>query len=78
MPELEDPCEEAAALRNALRDLAMGGSVAQVRYGEDMVSYTKADLSLLERMIQIAETKCEIAQGKTRRRYARSVRMRPY
>ena len=47
MPELPDPCAEAQALRNALRDLAMGGSVARVRFGEDDVTYRAADMGAL-------------------------------
>ena len=78
MPELEDPCEEAKVLRNALRDLAMGQTVARVRWGEDEVAYGKADVASLRQLLASAETRCLAAQGKTRRRYARPVRMRPY
>lgn len=79
MPELPDPCEEAQALRNALRDLAMGGSVARVRFGEDDVTYRAADMGVLRELLADAERRCRETQGDTRRRrFAMGARFRPY
>lgn len=79
MPELPDPCEEAQALRNALRDLAMGSSVARVRFGEDDVTYRTADIGVLRELLADAERRCREAQGdKRRRRFAMGARFRPY
>jgi len=73
-----DPCSEAEDLRAARRDLVTGQAVREVRFGEDQVSYTKADLPALDRLIADAERRCAEAQGKPRRRAARGVRFRPY
>ena len=73
-----DPCIEAEELRAARRDLVTGQAVREVRFGEDQVSYTKADLPTLDRLIADAERRCAEAQGKPRRRGARAVRFRPY
>jgi len=73
-----DPCIEAEELRAAKRDLVTGQAVREVRFGEDQVSYTKADLPALDRLIADAERRCAETQGKPRRRGARGVRFRPY
>lgn len=79
MPELPDPCEEAAALRNALRDLAVGTSVVRVRFGEDDVTYRTADMGVLRELLADAERRCRAAQGdKSRRRFAMGARFRSY
>ena len=79
MPELPDPCAEAQALRNALRELALGGSVARVRFGEDDVTYRAGDVGLLRQLLADAERRCREAQGDTRRRrFAMGARFRPY
>lgn len=73
-----DPCAEAEDLRAARRDLVTGQAVRDVRFGEDQVSYTKADLPALDRLIADAERRCAAAQGRPQRRAARGVRFRPY
>jgi hypothetical protein len=73
-----DPCIEVEELRAAKRDLATGRAVREVRFGEDQVSYTRADLPALNQLITDAERRCAEAQGKPQRRAARSVRFRPY
>ncbi len=79
MPELPDPCAEAEALRNALRDLAMGSSVSRVRFGEDDVTYRTADMGVLRELLADAERRCREAQGdKRRRRFAMGARFGPY
>lgn len=73
-----DPCIEAEELRAVRRNIVTGASVRDVQFGEDRVSYTKADLPALDRLIADAERRCAAAQGRPRRRSARSVRFRPY
>ena len=75
---MSDPCQEAEDLRAARRDLVTGQAVRDVSFGDDRVSYSKADLPALDRLIAEAERRCAEAQGKPRRRGARSVRFRPY
>ncbi|MFO1144678.1 MAG: gpW family head-tail joining protein [Amaricoccus sp.] len=77
MPELPDPCDEAQALRDAIRDLAMGRSVVRVRFGEDDVTYRSADMAALRQLLADAEARCAEAQGR-RRRFAMGARFRAY
>lgn len=76
MPELEDPCAEAQALRDARRDIVLGESVVETRFGEDQVKFTKADLPALNALIADAERRCAESQGRPRRRYAKRIRFR--
>lgn len=80
MPELPDPCDEAQALRDALRDLAMGRSVARVRFGEDDVTYRAADMGLLEKLLADADRRCLESRGVClgRRRFAMGAKFRPH
>ncbi|WP_375261846.1 gpW family head-tail joining protein [Palleronia sp.] len=75
-----DPCVEAAELKKIRRDLIAGEKATAVRFGEDEVRYTKADLPRLDGLIAEAEKQCAITEGKTpkRTRYAMGVRFRPY
>lgn len=79
MPET-DPCAEAARLRGIRTAIATGDTVAQAGFGEDRVSYFKANLDLLERLIEEADGACAIQEGRARKRkrYALSGFMRPY
>lgn len=76
MPDI-DWCARAEELRTARDSLITGKGVSSVRSGNDQVDYSRADLPRLDRLIAEAEGKCAEASGQ-RRRYARSVRMRPY
>lgn len=75
-----DWCERARALRERYEALRDGESVAEVRFGEDMVKYGKADLDRLLADLREAERLCAEASGcaPRRRRYAATGRMRPY
>ncbi len=76
----KDPCVEAAELKAIRRELITGEKAATVRFGEDEVRLTKADLPRLDGLIAAAEKQCAIAEGKIpkRTRYAMGVRFRPH
>lgn len=80
MPDLINPCEEAARLRAIRTAIATGDTVAQAGFGQDRVAYFKANLDLLEREITRLDRECAVAEGRStkRTRFAISGRMRPY
>lgn len=75
-----DWCAKAAALRERYEALRDGDGIAEARFGEDTVKYSKADLGLLLADLREAERLCALASGEKprRRRYAATGRMRPY
>lgn len=75
-----DWCARAQALRERYEALRDGESVAEVRFGEDTVKYSRGDIGLLLADLREAERLCALSQGATprRRRYAATGRMRPY
>lgn len=76
----DDPCQEAIDLRQARRDLVLGEKASLVRFGEDEVRFTAADIDRLDAMIAEADKQCAIAEGRTpkRNRFAMRARFRPY
>ncbi|SHE78892.1 hypothetical protein SAMN05444339_10266 [Loktanella atrilutea] len=72
----ETECDRLARLKAARDEIAMGRSVSEVRFGEDMTKFGRADLPTLERMIREAAKACAIERGETpsRRFAARSGR----
>ncbi len=78
----ENPCDRLARLLAVREALITGQAVTETRFGEDMVKFTPANLTELDRAIAAAGTACAIARGETapapRRRYAMGARFRPY
>jgi hypothetical protein len=76
----DDPCIEAAELKKIRRDLITGEKASTVRFGEDEVRFTKADIGRLDSLIAEAEKQCAILDGRKpkRTRYAMGTRFRPY
>lgn len=75
-----DWCARAQTLRERYEALRDGESVAEVRFGEDTVKYSKGYLVQLLADLREAERLCAEANGciPRRRRYAATGRMRPY
>lgn len=75
-----DPCVRADELRAVREKLIMGQGVAQADTGDGSVSYTKADLPRLDRLIAEYDDQCAALNGTkpVRRRHAMGARFRPY
>jgi hypothetical protein len=71
-----DPCAEAARLRELRTAIVTGRSESQIRFGDEEVRYTAADLAALDRLIAETERACAVSLGRPlpRRRYARGIR----
>lgn len=74
--DLDDPCAAVKELRKIRLLIAAGGVPETVRFGDDEVRYSKANLGLLDREIARLEVACEAASNiqPTRRRFAKSFR----
>lgn len=78
MPDI-DWCQRAMDLRAKRDDIVTGAGVASITTIDGKsISYTKADMAGLERLIAEADRKCAEANGQCRLRYARGARFRPY
>lgn len=58
-----DWCARAIMFRDAYDSLVMGKSKARVRFGDDEVQYSRADISRLEQLMREAERNCALASG---------------
>lgn len=72
--DLSDPCAVAVELRKIRLQIAAGGLAETVRFGEDEVRYTKANLIALDQEIARYETACSVSVSGRRRRFAKSMR----
>lgn len=77
---IETACMRLRRLKDVRDDLITGKAVSEVRFGEDTVRYTRADMDRLEREIAAAEAEVGREKGipTMRTRYAMGVRVRPY
>lgn len=77
---IEDPCALAKELRLARLRLIAGEAETLVRFDKDEVRYSAARLAELDTAIREAEDACAAQQGVTirRRRFAKTMRHRPY
>lgn len=71
---MTDHCAEAVRLQSLLTAIVSGDGIQQARFGEDEVSYFKADTAELKQMIAYHQGLCA---GK-RRRFAVRGKFRPY
>lgn len=69
-----DPCAKAEELRERRREIIAGKSESMIRFGQEEIRITPANLDRLDREIARLERECDIAQGKPRRRYAKRMR----
>lgn len=72
--DLDDPCLAAKKLRGVAIQIAAGGQAETVRFGQDEVRYSKANLTALEKEIERLSAECASSQGGRRRRYAKRMR----
>jgi hypothetical protein len=73
--DMESPCALAGALKALRLQLVTGGVEEAIRFGEDEVRYSRANLASLDREIDKAERECAALQpGSARRRYAKRAR----
>lgn len=74
--DTSDPCTVAETLRALRLQIAAGGQAETVRFGEEEVRYSPANLALLDREIARFEGACSLATTgrRPRRRYARRIR----
>ncbi|PTW53911.1 hypothetical protein C8N35_11531 [Breoghania corrubedonensis] len=74
--DTSDPCAVAERLRSIRLTIVAGGQAERVRFGEEEVEYSRANLTLLEREIAKFEDACILKNGGRvkRRRYARRIR----
>lgn len=79
-PIAVDWCARAVKLRKVEEALLMGEMVTEARFGNDMMSYATAGLTVVQRELELAIRNCRISRGEKVRpsRYAISGRMRPY
>ncbi|MDQ0314842.1 hypothetical protein [Amorphus orientalis] len=69
--DLARPCDVAMALKKVELAIASGGKAETVRFGEDEVTFTRANLARLSEMIRTYEDRCQRAGGGSRRRFAK-------
>lgn len=69
-----DHCAEAVRLRALQTAIASGDGIQRARFGEDEISYFKADMAELKRLVAYHEGLCS---GK-RQRFAMRGKFRPY
>jgi hypothetical protein len=75
--DTSDPCSVAEALKLIRLQIAAGGQAEVVRFGDDEVRYTRANLKALDREIERYETACSLMNGGRRRRFAKRIRFIP-
>lgn len=68
--DLSQPCDVAAALRKVELAIVSGGKAETVSFGDDQVTFTRANLGRLATLIRTYEEKCQQANGGRRTRYA--------
>jgi hypothetical protein len=64
-PDWNDPCAVAAWLKPQLHKVAAGQATAQVKYGENQVSYSQANYSALLTLYTDAVSQCAKKTGGT-------------
>ncbi len=74
--DTSDPCAVAQKLQAIRLTIIAGGQAERVRFGEEEVTYSSANIALLEREIAKFENACVLKNGGVpkRRRYARRFR----
>ncbi|MBN9047451.1 MAG: hypothetical protein J0H18_17565 [Rhizobiales bacterium] len=72
--DLDNPCDAAKALRGLRIQIAAGGQTEVVRFGDDEVRYSKANIAALDQEIDRLSAECDRATGGTRRRFAKRMR----
>jgi hypothetical protein len=72
--DLGSPCDVVAALRKVELAIVAGQKRETVRFGDDQVTFTAANLDRLAALIRTYEDKCRLASGGGRTRYAMAPR----
>lgn len=76
----ETACARLERYRARVEEIELGLAAREVGFGEDRVSFWRAELDRLDRRIRQLEPLCEREQGKTprRTRFAMGARFRPH
>ena len=72
--DINQPCDVVTALKKVELKVATGSLRVTVRFDEDEVTYSKANLADLRSVIADYENKCAKASGKAARRSAIGIR----
>lgn len=72
--DLDDPCKAVKLLRGLRLQISAGGQAETVRFGDDEVRYSKANLVALDQEIERLSKECEAINGGRRRRFAKRIR----
>lgn len=73
--DVSDPCSVAENLKLVRLQIVAGGQAEVIRFGDDEVRYSRANLEALEREIERYEGACAASRGNgRRRRYAKRIR----
>lgn len=74
MVDLDQPCDVVAALRKVEIAIIAGQKSEMVRFGDDQVTFTRANLDRLAALIRTYEDRCQRATTGRRTRFAKSMR----
>lgn len=73
--DLDNPCDMVAALRKVELAITAGQQRETVRFGDEQVTFTTANLDKLAVLIRTYEDKCRLASGGSpRTRFAMGMR----
>lgn len=72
--DLASPCDVVTALRKIEMAIVAGQRAETVRFGDEQVTFTAANLDRLAALIRSYEDKCRLLSGGGRSRYAMSIR----
>lgn len=70
--DLDDPCKAVKILRGLRIQIIAGGQAETVRYGNDEVRYSRANLAALDKEIERLAAECAAISG-GRRRFAKRI-----
>lgn len=72
--DLDDPCRAVKLLRGLRLQISAGGQPETVRFGNDEVRYSKANLVALDQEIERLTKECTAISGGRRNRFAKRMR----
>lgn len=72
--DLDDPCTAVKILRGLRMQIIAGGQPETVRFGNDEVRYSKANVTALDKEIERLSAECAAIRGGKRPRFARTIR----